>query len=181
MPIASRVNIVPLDFDDDELLGNMSSSISQAFQIPTRIVPMDIRLDMGRNRQRDQLNSTWVLSQLLSQSLNNSDKILGITVHDLYTPILTYLFGEAELGGRAAVVSTYRFRDELYGLPANKDNLEKRIEKEAVHELGHTFGLVHCLNFDCVMHASTYIEEFDYKTNSFCPLCVSLLDERTNT
>ena len=57
--------------------------------------------------------------------------------------------------------------------PLNQEKLENRLLKEAIHELGHTFGLRHCLNFDCVMHSSTYIEEFDFKTENFCKKCKS--------
>lgn len=181
MSIASQIHIVPLDFDNEKLLNKLSLSLEQAFGIPTSILGLDILLKKGWSLERDQLNSTWVLTQLLAKAPDDSSKLLGVTVYDLYTPILTYLFGEAELGGRVAVFSIYRFQDELYGMPASNENLTKRFLKEAVHELGHTFGLVHCRHYDCVMHATSYIEEFDFKTDCFCESCVSLLEERMKT
>ena len=78
--------------------------------------------------------------------------------------------------GELLFFSTYRFQDEIYGLPPNQEKLENRILKEAIHELGHTFGLRHCLHFDCVMHSSTYIEEFDFKTENLCENCKSELE-----
>ena len=48
----------------------------------------------------------------------------------MYVPVLTYVFGEAQLNGKAAVVSIYRLRDELYGLPKNPQKLKERLEKE---------------------------------------------------
>jgi hypothetical protein len=66
--------------------------------------------------------------------------VLGIAGVDLFIPILTYVFGEAQLAGRAAVVSTYRLDNALYGLPANHRLLLDRLAKEAIHELGHTAG-----------------------------------------
>ena len=97
---------------------------------------------------------------------------------DLYVPVLTYVFGEAQLDGKAAVVSTHRLRDELYGLPQNPQKLRERLEKEAVHELGHTFGLIHCPKPNCVMYTSTYAEEIDFKPMNFCETCFSLLKRK---
>ena len=75
------------------------------------------------------------------------------------------------------MVSSYRLRDELYGLPKNPERLKERLEKEAVHELAHTFGLVHCRRPECVMHSYTYAEEIDFKSKDFCSSCSVLLDQ----
>ena len=90
---------------------------------------------------------------------------------DLFTPVLTYVFGEAQLEGRAAVVSCHRLRSEAYGLPPNPRLLYDRLHKEAVHELGHTFGLLHCSSVGCVMRASRYSEEIELKEAAFCERC----------
>jgi len=94
---------------------------------------------------------------------------------DLFIPVLTFVFGQAQLGGKAAVVSTLRLKQEYYELPPNETVFLERLGKEAVHELGHTFGLVHCLNQGCVLNASTYVEEIDLKEADFCPECAQLL------
>ncbi|HDL78962.1 MAG TPA: archemetzincin, partial [Bacteroidetes bacterium] len=72
----------------------------------------------------------------------------------------------------------FRLRNEFYGLPANNDLLAERFAKEAVHELGHTFGLIHCENPTCVMHASTYAEEIDLKNYQFCPNCRAVVNSK---
>ncbi|HYU31798.1 MAG TPA: archemetzincin, partial [Thermoanaerobaculia bacterium] len=76
-----------------------------------------------------------------------------------------------QLPGRAAVVSLHRLAPELYGLPADEERLVERAEKEAIHELGHTFGLIHCRQPKCVMRSSTYVEEIDLKEGQFCEGC----------
>jgi archaemetzincin len=81
-------------------------------------------------------------------------KVLGLTDVDLFIPILTFVFGEAQLSGRAAVVST-----------------------EALHELGHAYGLVHCGHPGCVMGRSPGVAEIDLKGLSFCTDCRLLYDE----
>jgi archaemetzincin len=102
-------------------------------------------------------------------------KVLGLTDVDLFIPILTFVFGEAQLGGRAAVVSTARLA------PGNGSRggrlLAERLRKEALHELGHAYGLVHCGNPGCVMGRSPGVAEIDSKGPSFCTDCRLLYDE----
>ncbi|MFI5252597.1 MAG: archaemetzincin family Zn-dependent metalloprotease [Bacteroidota bacterium] len=121
--------------------------------------------------KRNQHNSTALLASILQKYPENGNKILGITGLDLFVPVLTYVFGEAQLSGRAAVVSTFRLDETLYGFPANRTLLEERLLKESVHELGHTYGLIHCRNYNCAMHASTAVEEIDIKGKSLCEEC----------
>ena len=94
---------------------------------------------------------------------------------DLFIPVLTYVFGEAQLDGRAAVVSTYRLDNQIYGLPPDRDLLFQRLVKEAVHELGHTYNLVHCHRPPCVMLSSPYVEGIDQKSDWFCEDCLRSL------
>jgi archaemetzincin len=135
-------------------------------------------LKEGCDPVRNQYNSTWILSQILTLVPQEDCKILGVTSLDLYVPVLTFVFGEAQLDGRAALVSSFRLRDELYGLPKNPEKLKERLIKEAIHELGHTFGLIHCREPNCVMFTSTYAEEIDFKSKDFCSACSALLKDK---
>ena len=94
---------------------------------------------------------------------------------DLFIPILEYVFGEAELSGGRGVVSTYRLRQEFYGLPPDPALLIERIIKEVRHEWGHALGLRHCRRFDCVMRASPSVDQIDSKGDGFCEDCSKLL------
>lgn len=119
---------------------------------------------------RGQYDSSQFL-ELLLRGEGTGEKVLGVTNVDLFIPVLTYVFGEAQVDGRAAVVSLHRLRNEAYGLAADDGLLAERLTKEAVHEIGHTLGLVHCVNPECVMHSSTYVEEIDLKGETFCRAC----------
>jgi archaemetzincin len=68
-------------------------------------------------------------------------------------------------------VSTARLGEEFYGLPAREELLRERLLKEAGHELGHTFGLRHCPDWNCVMASSHAVERLDVKSAEFCTRC----------
>ncbi len=126
---------------------------------------------------RKQYNSTVILKNLLEKVTPDSLKVIGITHVDLFIPVLTFVFGEAQLGGQVAVVSTARLRQEFYGLPADEFVLEERLYKEVIHELGHTFGLVHCSLNKCAMYLSTSIKFIDLKSSGFCRECQKQLNK----
>jgi archaemetzincin len=85
--------------------------------------------------------------------------------------LLTFIFGEAQLDGNCAVVSTARLKEEFYGLPRREELFLERLIKEAAHELGHTFGLRHCMDWRCVMASSHAVERLDVKGAEFCKSC----------
>ena len=88
---------------------------------------------------------------------------------------MNFVFGEAYKGGRVAAIYLQRLRQEFYSLESNKSLFHERIVKEAIHELGHTFGLVHCANKSCVMHFSNSLYDTDIKENKFCLYCKNKL------
>ncbi len=173
-----NIYILPLRFSDSHLLSVLTTAIFQAFKLPVLLLEKPFSLKEGYDPVRNQNNSTWILVQIIKLSPEENCKILGVTSLDLYIPVLTFVFGEAQLNGKAALVSSFRLRDELYGLPKNPEKLKERLEKEAIHELGHTFGLIHCREPNCVMFTSTYAEEIDFKSRDFCPACSAFLKDR---
>ena len=172
-----HIYILPINFSEKNLLDSLSDALKDAFKLPVSILNQYFSLEGGRDPVRNQYNSTWILSQILKIAPDESCKVLGVTSVDLYIQVLTYVFGEAQLVGKAAVVSAYRLRNELYGLPKNPQRLKERLVKEAIHELGHTFGIIHCREPECIMYSTTYAEEIDFKSKNFCKACSSRLEE----
>ena len=154
----------------------MAEDLSKQVDYPIRPVEIELDLNLFYSKKRGQYHSTLILSKILSYLPSGNGKIVGITNVDIFTPILTFLFGEAQLGGNGAVVSTHRLRNEFYGLPGDNDLLYTRTLKEVLHELGHTMGLIHCQYYECVMHFSTYVEDIDLKKSQFCPVCQQKLE-----
>jgi archaemetzincin len=101
----------------------------------------------------------------------DSWRVLGITSVDLYIPILTFVFGEAQIGGPCGLVSIHRLRQEFYGLLPDLDLRRQRLAKEAVHEIGHTLDLTHCEDYQCAMAPSHAVEWIDLKESALCGSC----------
>jgi len=153
-----------------DLLEQLAASLVRVFRMPCRIRPGTVDMGFAFDSRRGQYHSTAILQQL--ERVSDPDaRILGVTLADLYVPVLTFVFGEAQLDGSCAVVSTARLHEEFYGLPARQEMLRERLFKEAAHELGHTFGLRHCPDWRCVMTSSHAVERLDVKEGDFCPRC----------
>jgi archaemetzincin len=148
----------------------VSDRLAGEFGLPVKemeIPAVDFAYDAGRR----QYGSIPVLEMLVRLCPGDAGKLLAITERDLFVPVLTFVFGQAQLGGRAGVVSLARLRQEFYGLPPNREVLVERAAKEALHETGHLFGLVHCPDRSCAMSLATNVRQIDTKVAAFCALC----------
>jgi len=126
---------------------------------------------------RRQYNGNALIKLVDTLNGPGDSKIVGLLSVDLFIPILTFIFGQAQLGGRSAIASQYRLGNERYGMPADENLLLQRFTKEIIHELGHTFGLIHCHTSTCVMRSSNYVEDIDQKESQLCGKCRSELEQ----
>jgi archaemetzincin len=152
------------------LLGGVKEALESSYGLPVRIHQEAERPADSYEPRRGQHASGKILAWLSARAPDGSRRILGVTDADLFMPILTFVFGEAELKGRAAVVSTARLSGRE-GVPAEPSVLAVRLAKECVHELGHTFGLIHCRTPGCVMARSASLRDVDAKTETLCREC----------
>jgi archaemetzincin len=159
---------------DQTLMDHVRLHLTRAFRRPTVRWDGAARPRHALDPRRRQHASGVILKWLLEQGPREG-KVLGVTDRDLFIPILTYVFGEAQLGGRAALVSIARLVEDV-GL-VGPQLLVERLAKEAVHEVGHAFGLVHCENERCVMGRSPAVGEVDEKSSELCAECRARLDE----
>ena len=163
------IHLIPLGVGLD-LVENLAASLARTFHTPCRIRPQTLDIEFALDAGRGQHHSTAIL-QRLERMADPGARLLAVTSADLYVPVLTFVFGEAQLEGSCAIVSTARLKDEFYGLPSRDDLLRERLLKEAVHEVGHTFGLRHCVDWSCVMASSHAVEVLDIKSAEFCRAC----------
>ena len=150
--------------------GTPGGHLARTFRTPCRIRPETFDVSFSRDEGRGQYYSTAIL-QRLERAADMDARVLGVTACDLYVPVLTFVFGEAQLDGNCAVVSTARLQEEFYGMPGREELYRERLLKEAAHELGHTFGLRHCADWRCVMSSSHGVERLDVKGADFCASC----------
>lgn len=126
------------------------------------------------SEKRGQYDSNFILSQIHFYAAMQSrfGRVLGVVDVDIFVSELNYVFGEAYTPGRAALISLFRLKPEFYGEPADEKLFLERAVKEAIHEIGHTYGLNHCPNPTCVMYFSNSITDTDKKQSLFCNRCI---------
>jgi archaemetzincin len=153
----------------------IAKAIERVFGCRTDIRPVLSNVDFALDTRRRQYHSTPILQQLAAQAPEGALKVIAITPVDLFIPILTHVYGEAQLGGKAAILSIHRLQE---GFAAANPSMQCRLAKEAVHELGHTFGLRHCPERTCIMHYCRNTRDVDRKSDQLCRHCrVMLQDE----
>ena len=154
-----------------KLTGKVAKDVSREFLHPVNLKECSLDISHFYNPARRQYDANSLLHAILEQAPSREVKVMGMVRVDLYIPILTYIFGQAKLNGYAGLASLYRLRNEHYGLEPDYDLLIERFSKVIIHELGHTFGLIHCSNPVCVMRSSTYVEDLDQKEKKLCLRC----------
>ena len=169
------ISLVPVGRVDRALLEPLAEGLTQRLRTACSIQPDGLEPEFAFNPLRRQYHSTEILRKILHKQPSADWKVIGVTEMDLYIPVLTFVFGEAQLADGGAVVSTHRLRQEFYGLPTDPELLHQRLLKEALHELGHTYGLRHCSDYTCVMSASNGVERIDLKQAEFCDTCAQTL------
>lgn len=173
--MTKRIYVIPIGFNDRSLFDPLCLSLAHRFGMPAQIEHIPINIHRAFDPYRNQYNSSVLLAQLIEDPPADAGRILGVCNFDLFIPILTYVFGEAQLEGIGAIVSIYRLKNEFYGGQSDHHLLMERLLKEATHELGHTYHLYHCHNMGCVMNSSIYVEDIDEKSVRFCRECERMI------
>jgi len=165
------LDLLPIGDLDPRLLLTVAPALADSFRVPCRILERGLDPQFAFHPERGQYHSSELLQAMQRYAANGAWRVLGVTSVDLYIPILTFVFGEAQMGGPCAVVSFHRLTQQFYGLPHDPGLLADRLVKEAVHEVGHTFDLTHCDDFSCVMAPSHAVEWIDLKESTLCSSC----------
>jgi archaemetzincin len=156
---------------EDRLLDDLGPALAGIFQVPCEIATARLDPEFAYHGERQQYHSSEILAAMQRYVAHDTWRVLGVTAVDLYIPILTFVFGEAQIGGPCGLVSAHRLRQEFYGLPPDPALLQQRILEEAVHEIGHTLVLTHCDDYQCAMAPSHAVEWIDLKESLLCDAC----------
>ncbi|MEM2120396.1 MAG: archaemetzincin family Zn-dependent metalloprotease [Archaeoglobaceae archaeon] len=156
------IQIQPLGKVDEELIKWLAEELEKKFATIVKVLPPKEIPKACFDNTRRQFNSTCILFSYKSEEIT-----LLVTSEDIYAQGMNFVFGEAEIRGKRAIVSYYRLQNQ------DEEIFKYRVLKEAVHELGHVFGLFHCKTSGCVMNFSSSVFEVDKKSPNFCSRCLS--------
>lgn len=166
------LSIVPFGAVQREIVKFIQTELNHTLGFVTKTLREEPVPEFAFDPSRNQYHSTKILERLKKMK-RNDERILGIADIDLYVPELNFIFGEADTGGMACIISLVRLRQEYYGLPKNEKLFWERTLKEAIHEIGHTYRLGHCKDQKCIMHFSNSIQDTDRKGPHFCHKCMA--------
>jgi archaemetzincin len=170
--------LVPMGSVPPQVLEWIESAAAEWFPLSVRRLPAVAIPSGAYDVKRGQYQSVELMKLLSRFTTPEASRVLGVTEVDLAIPMLSFLFGQAQFEGPVAIISLCRLHQEFYGLPSQDSLLRERTVKEALHELGHTFGLVHCSDGSCAMRLATHIELVDSKSEAYCARCGMQLVQR---
>jgi archaemetzincin len=162
---------------DSSILDATECFLRQFFGVGTGRLPPAGEPHAAYDPKRGQYAAVRILRDAAARRPVSASRLLAVTGKDLFIPMLSFVYGRAQLGGQVALVSMARLRQEFYGLPGNQPVLLARLRKAVLHELGHTFSLVHCLNRTCAMALAVNIRQLDGKRDEYCESCLILLGQ----
>jgi archaemetzincin len=171
----SDIILISCGLYERRITGRVAEDVHREFHVPVDLRECNLDISRFYNPVRRQYDANELLKMVSERAPHDALKVLGLFRVDLFIPILTYIFGQASLNGLTGIASLYRLRNEHYGLHPDPGLLMERFSKVVIHELGHTFGMIHCSNPVCVMRSSSYVEDLDQKEHHFCPRCLAEL------
>ena len=175
-PAPYRIAIAPLGDFDPQLPETVGREIHRVFGLHAEVRTIPLSLSFAFDAGRQQYHSTPILQRLAESSPDDTLRVLALVEVDLFIPILTYVYGEAQIGGRACIVSICRLNAGS-GARYLSEKTALRVVKESLHELGHTFNLRHCPDSACLMHYCRGEADVDRKSGDLCRYCRIMLDD----
>lgn len=177
-PPPDEIVLVPQGAVDPAVLAFLKSELPAEFHRAVTIADARPLPPDALDAKRKQYNSSKILEDLFYARQRLNERWLAVTDVDLFVPTLNFVFGEADSDHRLAVISLARLNPKFYHQKPDPALLHWRALKEAVHELGHTYGLGHCSDVHCVMFFSNSLYDTDRKSANFCEKHRKELDEK---
>jgi archaemetzincin len=180
-PPALSIGLTKMGKIPQTVLRVIAANIQTLLAAPVEMLPEMAIPEEAFQRHRGQYDAGLVLKYLAGFSFPHHSRVLAVTDVDLCTPILTFVFGEAELGLTLAIVSDFRLKHREEGIMAAEGVYYERLAKIALHEIAHTFSLYHCETSKCLMQYSRGLRHLDELDIFLCERCSFILRQSMRT
>jgi archaemetzincin len=171
----TRFAVVPFGVIPEIVVKSIGAHIQAYLDIHADILPPLSQPEYAFDKRRLQYDAGFIIKALDSEAFHNHDKVIGVLDVDIFVPILTHVFGEAKQGGKSALVSIYRLKDDVDADHPPTALVLERAAKVALHEAGHLFNLFHCMDEKCLMGFSGSLSDLDLRPLFFCRYCHTFL------
>ncbi len=175
-----RFYMIPMGDIDEGVLSEIKNALKMKFNAECIVMESVLVPESAYDKERQQFLCSSIIEELRSYLEDRdiySTRLLGIVDVDIYAQNLNYIFGQADVRNGICVISLARLKEEFHGREANEKLFKNRAIKEAMHEIGHTYGMGHCFDARCVMFFSNTLDDTDYKEADFCPKHKRMLEE----
>ncbi|MDZ4797374.1 MAG: hypothetical protein SGI92_04385 [Bryobacteraceae bacterium] len=167
----SGVLIVTWGECSQEFMDEARASVADELGAPMTLVDTGFDSSFAFDAKRRQYNSGLLLHRMVEWCPPEADCVIGLIEEDLFIPMLSFVYGQAQVGGPCGLVAAARLRQEFYHMRGDATLFRRRARKEVLHEIGHTLTLVHCADPQCVMSLATGLPQVDRKSETYCPPC----------
>ena len=171
------IGLVPIGEVSEITSKSIAAHIVGYLDLDVDILPALDHPSYAHDQKRIQYDAGAILKAMESEPFHGHAKVIGVLDVDLFVPILTHVFGEAQQGGKCALVSMHRLKKNIDGSTASLSLQLERAAKVALHELGHLLDLHHCMDQRCLMHFSGGLEDLDKTPLYFCRYCSVFLGD----
>ena len=123
-----------------------------------------------------ELNSGEILDMLINFRNKSTLMILGLTAYNIFNPDIPddTIMGFSSGDGASIVSLTECYDNKLKDVVIRNKNAFFEMVKTSLHELCHTIGIDHCVDYHCIMN-SQYVKESHKNPIYFCPICLCKL------